>query len=207
MEASGTEYVITDVIPPDEYADHVNNSVYTNFVAVLSLQFATQAAELLGYEADPAYAATASSIYLPFDSVNQIHPEYDGYSGAEIKQADVVLLGYPLMMSMTEQVRYGYLHSFFNISSYNDLVYYSERTDPDGPAMTFGMHAIAWLELGYTDNATEPFIQSYANIQPPFNVWSETPTGGTSNFITGAGGFLQGLWAGWGGFFSLFSIN
>ena len=33
----------------------------------------------------------------------------------------------------------------------------------------------------------------YANVQPPFNVWQETPTGGAVNFITGAGGFLQSL--------------
>jgi len=28
-------------------------------------------------------------------------------------------------------------------------------------------------------------------IWQPFNVWTETPHGGTVNFITGAGGFLQ----------------
>lgn len=28
-------------------------------------------------------------------------------------------------------------------------------------------------------------------LQPPFDVWTETPTGGTPNFLTGAGGFLQ----------------
>jgi len=28
-------------------------------------------------------------------------------------------------------------------------------------------------------------------VQPPYNVWTESPHGGTINFITGAGGFLQ----------------
>jgi hypothetical protein len=30
----------------------------------------------------------------------------------------------------------------------NDLVYYSGRTDPDGPAMTYSMHTIGWIDLG-----------------------------------------------------------
>jgi trehalose/maltose hydrolase-like predicted phosphorylase len=33
----------------------------------------------------------------------------------------------------------------------------------------------------------------------PFNAWQETISGGCPHFITGAGGFLQGLWAGFGG--------
>ena len=65
--------------------------------------------------------------------------------------------------------------------------------------MIYGMQAVALLELGYHDNATSEFKRSYANIQKPFNVWTETPTGGTVNFITGAGGFLQSVVFGYGG--------
>jgi len=36
-------------------------------------------------------------------------------------------------------------------------------------------------------------------VQAPFNVWTETPTGGAVNFLTGAGGFLQGVLFGYGG--------
>jgi trehalose/maltose hydrolase-like predicted phosphorylase len=39
---------INDVIPPDEYVDHVNDSVYTNFVAAQSLRFTFAAASVLG---------------------------------------------------------------------------------------------------------------------------------------------------------------
>jgi trehalose/maltose hydrolase-like predicted phosphorylase len=47
--ADGTiEAHINDVIPPDEYVDHVNDSVYTNFVAAQSLRFAVSAAGVLG---------------------------------------------------------------------------------------------------------------------------------------------------------------
>jgi hypothetical protein len=32
--------------------------------------------------------------------------------------------------------------------------------------------AVALIELGYAENATAEFKRSYANIQPPFDVWT-----------------------------------
>ena len=37
-------------------------------------------------------------MFVPFDQQQRMHPEYAGYAGARIKQADVVLLSYPLML-------------------------------------------------------------------------------------------------------------
>jgi len=73
----------------------------------------------------------------------------------------------------------------------NDLLIYANLTTSSGPAMTWGMFATGWLELGNLTMVNQFFNRSYANIQPPFDVWTETPTGGAVNFITGAGGFLQ----------------
>ena len=53
-----------------------------------------------------------------------------------IKQADTVLLGYPLGYEMSNDVRKA------------DLGYYGARTDHKGPAMTWSMHTIGWLDLG-----------------------------------------------------------
>lgn len=47
------------------------------------------------------------------------------------------------------------------------------------------MTAVAYVEFGELEKATKYFAQSYANIHPPFNVWLETPSGGTPMFITG----------------------
>jgi trehalose/maltose hydrolase-like predicted phosphorylase len=94
---------IKDVIPPDEYADHVTDSIYTNSVAVLSLQYAIETAILLGKEEE--VASSISSWRSVADRIVCItaenedgvwHPEYEGYSLETIKQADAVLLGYPL---------------------------------------------------------------------------------------------------------------
>ena len=181
------EYWINDVIPPDEYADHVNNSVYTNAAAQISLNVATMALKAFGREPPSQYMEVANKIRIPFDTTLRIHPEYDGYNGVQIKQADVVLLGYPLQVPMPADVRE------------NDLTYYIERTDVNGPAMTYGMHTLGWLELGNEEKAAELFTRTYANMRAPFKVWAETPNGGAVNFITGAGGFLQTVWAGYGG--------
>jgi hypothetical protein len=123
------------------------------------------------------------------------------------KKADVILLAYPLMYPMPVQVQK------------NDLDYYSSVTDKfsfqsfvsgtysythlnnnycllctscrNGPAMTYSMEVIDHLSLGQIQQAYEVFPRSFANTKAPFGVWTETPTGGTTNFITGAGGFLQ----------------
>merc|ERR1719382_1931913 len=64
--------------------------------------------------------------------------------------------------------------------------------------MTWGMHAIGHMELNQRSHeagdiaaAERNFNRSFANAHPPFDVWTETPSGGAINFITGVGGFLQ----------------
>jgi hypothetical protein len=45
---------------------------------------------------------------------------------------------------------------------------------------------------GEFDKAAGYFNQSFATyIKAPFGVWTELPSGGCYNFVTGAGGFLQ----------------
>merc|ERR1711972_1266316 len=53
--------------------------------------------------------------------------------------------------------------------------------------------AIGWFTVKHYSQSKRHFKHGYANIQRPFNVWTETPTGGAVNFITGAGGFLQSI--------------
>jgi len=72
-----------------------------------------------------------------FNETSLVHPEFAGYKGDTIKQADVILLGYPLGLG-TE--------SFGNVTAESrlaDLNYYDPRTSSGGPAMTWGMVATA----------------------------------------------------------------
>lgn len=122
------------------------------------------------------WSSIANGLVILFDEVNQWHPEYQGYNGETIKQADVVLLGFPLMYNMSKEARK------------NDLIYYEAVTTNSGPAMTYSMHTVAWLELESLENATKQWFRSYNNCNnSPFLVWTETPTGGAVNFATGMG--------------------
>lgn len=184
------KYHLLGVMPPDEYYDNVNNSVYTNTVAKLSLQFAVELADLLQHPAPKEWAEVAEHIKIPFDEALQYHPEYDGYvKGHPVKQADTVMLGYPLGLPMSPEVRR------------NDLEVYEPVTDPNGPAMTWSMFAISWMELGEAERAQQLLEKCFNNIQGPFQVWSESPDGsGAVNFLTGMGGFLQAVLFGYTGF-------
>ena len=184
---SETFYVINGVIPPDEY-HFGNNSVFTNAVAQLSLDFAIELSEYLGMSYPSIWKKISQNLYFPFNTSNQIYLEYDSYNGSVIKQADVILLSFPLeWKNLTPEI------------AKNNLEYYSNRTDGNGPAMTWSMTALGYLDLGEPQTAQEYFLKSFLNIQVPFDVWTETPTGGTTNFITGAGGFLQSVVFGYGG--------
>ena len=69
-----------DVMPPDEYHLIVNNSVFTNMVVKMTLEFAHEVAELLKQpERQKKYKYFMDRIYIPFDADVGYHPEFDGY--------------------------------------------------------------------------------------------------------------------------------
>jgi len=133
----------------------------------------------------------AKNLKILYNSTLDYHPQFEGYKiGEPIKQADTVLLGYPLMYPMNDSTRR------------NDLRIYEEVTRSSGPAMTWVMHAINHLEIGNYDKAAELFNRSYKNyVRGPFQVWSEVipQRSGAVNFLTGAGGFLQSVINGYAG--------
>ncbi|XP_064618456.1 uncharacterized protein LOC135482416 [Liolophura sinensis] len=191
------EYEIKGVMPPDEHAQNVSNSVYTNVQAQLSIYYARYMACINNLnartEVTDDWLHVADNLHIPFDETRMFHPEYEGYvEGSDnrgVKQADVILLGFPLMYNVSEEVRR------------NDLLHYERVTNAFGPAMTWGMFSIGWLELGDIDKAAELFTKSYElYTREPFKIWTEARSGiGAVNFITGMGGFLQAVYFGYGG--------
>lgn len=130
----------------------------------------------------------AKKIKILYDATLDYHPQYEGYeAGTEIKQADTVLAGYPLMYPMNRSTRE------------NDMKLYANATRSSGPAMTFSIYAINYLDVNDEPKANEMLKKSFEpHVRRPFNVWSEVVEGeeGATNFITGAGGFLQTIFNG-----------
>lgn len=180
-------YDINNVVAADEWAENVNNNAFTNAAAKANLQFATQAAALLGIPANSDWAHVASNI--PILRENGITKEHEAYKGEGIKQADVNLLAYPLKeVTDPKQIK-------------ADLDYYSARVPNEGtPAMTQAVFTLLHARLGNADKAWYWFKDAYLpNLNPPFRVIAETKGGTNPYFATGAGGILQSVLMGFGG--------
>ena len=189
--AATGQYDIRGVMGPDEYHANVTNNVYTNIIAAMAVNFANLTHCAAHCDQIPQdWVDMARMLSLQYDPQLDYHPQFEGYApGTVIKQADTVLAGYPLMYPMNASTR---LH---------DLEMYEAVTDPGGPAMTWGMFAVGYLELGDTARAEELFKRSYQPYyHPPFYMWTENVNGtGAINFLTGMGGFLQGVMFGYFG--------
>jgi trehalose/maltose hydrolase-like predicted phosphorylase len=174
-------YDINDVMGPDEYHYPVDNSVTTNAGAQASLRIAIRAAGLVGRTADPVRKKVADGLKIPVDKALNIHPEFDGYNGQTVKQADVTLLQYPWAVPMAPSL------------AQNDLDYYKGHTDPGGPSMTDAIAAINSAALGSPGCQVYDYLRYSADPYQaaPFNQWYETRNGGAFNFTTGQGGYLQ----------------
>jgi trehalose/maltose hydrolase-like predicted phosphorylase len=178
-------YDVNKVQPPDEYHTGVNNSAYTNAAAATALRDAIAAAKVVGVTPPANWSTVADGLVqtMPFDASAGVYDEYAGYNGEPIKQADVVMLTYPLDFPMAGGV------------GLKDLDYYAARTDLQGPAMTDAIHSIDASALNapgcsaytYMLRSYEPFLR------PPFEQFAETRSGPETgfNFLTGIGGFLQ----------------
>ncbi|MDP4149279.1 MAG: glycoside hydrolase family 65 protein [Bacteroidota bacterium] len=179
-------YDIKNVVAADEWAENVDNNAFTNAASRANLQYATDAAHLLGLKADPDWMTVRANIpILHFDDGTT--REHAAYQGEKIKQADVNLLAYPLKeVTSPEAIR-------------RDLEYYEPRVG-EGPAMTHAIFAILYERLGRPARAYEDFKAGYLpNLRPPFGVMAETATGDNPYFATGAGGMLQAMLNGFGG--------
>ncbi len=182
------QYDIKNVVAADEWAENVDNNAFTNAAAKANLQFAVEAAKLLGITPNTDWTNVATNIpILRMD--NGVTKEHASYKGEGIKQADVNLLAYPLKeVTDPAQVK-------------KDLEYYETRVPDEGtPAMTQAIFTLLYARLGNKEKAWHWFKDAYVpNLNPPFRVIAETKGGANPYFATGAGGILQSVLMGFGG--------
>jgi trehalose/maltose hydrolase-like predicted phosphorylase len=182
------KYDIKNVVAADEWAENVDNNAFTNAAAKANLQYATQAATILGIVPNTDWMNVANNIPI-LKMENGVTKEHATYKGEGIKQADVNLLAYPLKeITDPKQIQ-------------KDLEYYETRVPNEGtPAMTQGVFALLHARLGNADKAYHWFKDAYIpNLNPPFRVIAETKGGTNPYFATGAGGILQAVIMGFGG--------
>ena len=203
------EYTLRNVQPPDERAGIVNSSVYTNAAASALLQWV--AFDMTGFvssqELLQLFMEVGNKLSIPVSTdlfpPGEVHPEYEGYAGQPINQADAVLLQFPLLFPMDDTI------------AYNDLRYYENLTSVPGVTRGFytgdSSYSIGYLRLlrssfsppdglSLKDLADDQFAQAFPHIDMSgFFVWREKVDGGHVNFLTGAGGFLQNVLYGYGG--------
>ncbi len=194
-------YHILKVMGPDEYHQLTDDNAYTNSAAATALEFAAAAAGTLGLKPPEEWREISRNMFIPYNETVDFHPEYMSYYGKGnnmptgpyaapevVKQADTILIGFPLGVNMSSSTRR------------NDLNIYNRTTTASGPAMTWAMFAVGYLDIGDEATAHAFFTRGYANaLNGAFGVWQETPHGGAVNFLTGAGGFLQSVIFGYGG--------
>ncbi len=185
----GSFYSILHVTGPDEENPDVSNEVYTNVAAATTLRDAIAAARVAGVSVPSSWAKIAHGLVVPYSAGQGINPEFAGYQGQMVKQADATMLSYP----------WRYVTSA--AAAARDLNYYVPRTDPNGPSMSDAVNSIDTSALAsagcasyvYTQRSVEPFIRDV------FDQFSETRTGGAFTFTTGIGGFLQEFLYGYSG--------
>ncbi|MEO6130975.1 MAG: glycoside hydrolase family 65 protein, partial [Saprospiraceae bacterium] len=181
------QYDIKNVIGANEWLENIDNNAFTNGMAITALRYAVKAATTLGLKPDDDWTKVADNIPL-LKFPDGTTKENATYEGVVIKQADAVLLSYPLDIITDPS------------DILKDLNYYGPRTSREGPAMGSAILSILYNKLGKGKEAGDIFSKSYKlNEVPPFGVISETAGGTNPYFATGAGGMLQAVLAGFGG--------
>lgn len=179
---------IRNVVGADEFAENVDDNAFTNAAARKNLLVASRAARLLGLDADPRWEEVARGLAI-HRMADGVTAEYRGFDGKTAKQADVNLLAYPLD-EITDPAQIE-----------RDLDYYAKVIGLETtPAMTEAIFSILYNRIGKPEEAERYFRQSYRpNQYGPFRGISECKGGHSPYFITGAGGALQAILAGYAG--------
>jgi trehalose/maltose hydrolase-like predicted phosphorylase len=194
-DADGSWHV-RGVLPPDESVAEAkwspdgtcNDNVLTNVGVRTVLLRAIEAARMTGQPVPPEWNEVAQGIVVLPAGADGVIPEYDGYSGHKIKQADTILAFYPLNHNPGLDI------------TKKTLAYYHERTDRGGPLMTVQIEALLTMRLGDRERGLEHLFNEYSRyVRGPHYIPFETPSNANSIMLTGIGGMLQALIFGWYG--------
>ena len=155
-------YEIGHVVSVNESLIGVTNDAYTNAVAKKNLELALTAAKEVGAAPGPKWREIASKLYQP--------------------ESDSVLLWFPLQLPFTQgQTR----------RAANEMAG-RVRQGKTGAMMGTEFYPVLATELSDCALTGKIFYRLWKPyLRPPYQVVAETPENQNTNFITGAGAFLQ----------------
>jgi trehalose/maltose hydrolase-like predicted phosphorylase len=196
-------YDMNGITGPDEFHPNVNNNAFTLCAASLAIHWARYYSCICQRnerdEIPDEYIQKALYLNLPYDNVKRMHYQHEGFDAskdAPIKQADTIMLNYPLNWNYSADIMK------------NDLQYYELLITDRTPAMTWSWFTIGWKWVNEQSKMRSYFLKSYQDyIIQPFKIWTEyterNPTDqavGNVNFLPGMGAFLQSVIYGFAGF-------
>lgn len=184
-------YEILNVTSPEEDYAHVNNEIYTNEVAHLSLLAAIAAAAALGETPDSRWREVADALYLPaaghhgdyfdFDPTTA-HDKTNSWMATSVPMLSIPALDFDADAATLQGL---FRHSLDAVGPIRGranqmvLVMLAIQAAAVGDANYFNDF------VGGRGGATDPFLK------PPFNVRSETPQNDSIYLLATSGGFIQ----------------
>lgn len=185
--AEKDRYEILKVCCPDEIAHVQDNNAFTNYGAKVTLLLAEKLVKKIGGTVNPKWREIAEKLWIPFDEKNQRIIEYEGYNGQTIKQADAILLIYPMKMPLSAEAKK------------NTCEYYRAKYEAQKIMMSSAIHGIIDAEIGDTESSWQMFLDLLKHFRGDYLLVSESPVNETMSLLTGLGGMMQLLMMGWGG--------
>ena len=134
LQKNGSHWSLTNATDPDEFANHVDNAAFTMALMSNTLDYANFFRSLFNQTSNATWSSQAENVLIGRDEDANVLLEYTGMNGSiSVKQADVVLVTYPL--SYTGE-------NYTENDSQSDLDYYAAKQSQDGPGMTYSIFSI-----------------------------------------------------------------
>lgn len=168
--ASAKRYEIGKVVAVNESLIGVDNDAWTNAIAKKNLELAMAAARAVNQTPNAKWQEIADAMYVP--------------------ESDSSLLWFPLGMRFSRELTRRAIDSMLHLI----------RRGETGAMMGGQFYPILAAQLGDRRSIgamLSPLSTPY--LRPPFQVIAETPQNQNTNFITGAGAFLQQFLFGYSG--------
>ncbi|MCI0603452.1 hypothetical protein L0156_10615 [bacterium] len=175
-------YEIDRVVSVNEGLIGIHNDTYTNAVAKKNLELAVAAQRVLRIPENADWKKIAAGMFLPYNDAKSFHMEYENAPDSALGSV-VPLLSYPLEIPMSQEAKR------------NNLSHAIKRLDTEegpGGMMTITLLPLIAAELENKEWFNKLFPFTYQGfLRPPFYALAETGSNRSTNFLTGAGGFLQ----------------